>query len=160
MATVLEGGPTPTSDKTSKRRHEAITTPESGNKRSRMTTAAKSDSDDDLFKKITAHFDSTTEEFKKSFNKQFEEVNSRVGENSKEIREIKQATKRIEQNRSATPQTNNPTQGPASTRVLIDSQLDKRQEKFDTARRSLRIWPVNGKDEKVPHSIRRIDPFW
>ena len=145
MAPTTDQKLTPQTEKATKRRHDSLPTPEGNKKRTRMSNAP----DDDLVKKITAHFDSTTEEFKRSFNKKFEEVNARVGENAKDISEIKQAIKRIEQKKN--PMDENPDRlstGTSSTRAIMDSQLDRRQEKYDTARRSLRIWPVNGKDEK------------
>lgn len=137
---------TPVNENTAKKRHASISTPDSeNNKRTRMA-ANRAQADDELLKKITAHFDSSTNEFKNTFNKKFEEVNLRVSENSKDIQEIKSAIKRIEgQSPSPAP---NPNAGPSSTRAVIDSQLDKRGERFEVCRRSLRFWPVNGRDEK------------
>ena len=84
------GTPTSSETNTTKRRHESVETPVSGQKRTRMTAAEqKRIQDDDLFKRISEHFDQSTAQLKTAFEIKFEEMGTKVNSNTANIVEIK-----------------------------------------------------------------------
>ena len=113
--------------------------------------------DDDLFKQITQHFDNSTEQFKETFNKKFDELGVRVEENTTNIHEIKKAIQRIEAVKGPADIKNADLSPPSKldsfyrvnkTREKILDHEDRRADKYNRCRRSLRIWPVDGKTDQ------------
>ena len=142
-----------TEKNTTKRQHDSLEG-EASLKRWRMMTqqCPVKAADEELLLRLTRHFDSTTDEFKKTFNTKFEELGKKVNSNSDDIKEIKQATLQIEdRNVSRNPAPKSASDEPWTkterTRARINEQADRRHEKYDVCRRSIRLWPVKGSDD-------------
>ena len=119
------------------------TTPRS----TRRMSAGDSDStqrDDNksMFEDLKKHFDRSNDAAMDRFERLFGLVDARVSNNTNAIAELRDAVKRIEANQT-TPQCPPP---PSNYAAPKDSPNYKR-DRYEAARKMVRLWPVNGKSD-------------
>ena len=94
-----------------------------------------------LFEDLKNHFDKTSNDTASRFEKLIGTVDARVSENASAIADLKDAVRRIEGRQNTTP-----------TQSAVRANEDKtspeyQREKYEAARKMIRLWPVNGKTE-------------
>ena len=101
-----------------------------------------SDETKKLFDDLKAHFDITSQTTTEKFERIVQSVDARVTDNAAAITDLRESVRRMESNMKATV---TPTTGPPDTQHK-DSP-DYRRERYEAARKMLRLWPVRGKEE-------------
>ena len=110
-----------------------------------------------MFDDLKKHFDKSNEAAMDRFERLFGLVDSRVTKNAAAIDELRDAVKRIESNQTTPPTLATMRALPAvSSESAKDSSTFKR-ERYEAARKMVRLWPVNGKsDEELRREALRF----
>ena len=96
-----------------------------------------------MFEDLKRHFDRSNDAARDRFERLFGLVDARVTNNASAIAELKDAVKRIETNQARPPQT-----PPSITTSNSKDCPDYKLERYEAARKMIRLWPVNGRSDE------------
>ena len=96
-----------------------------------------------LFDDLKSHFDKTSQNTTERFEKLIQTVDDRVTDNAAAISELRETVRRIE----GTVRTPVTGIGREARTVPSKDSPEYRRERYEAARKMLRLWPVRGKEE-------------
>lgn len=102
-----------------------------------------------IVSELKDHFDKKTDETQRSFKKYVGDVEKKVDQNTQNIHEMKQAIGRLE--RLSTGSLSEETTSASGSLVRVQTERycpkEIKRHKYELARRTLRLWPVNGEND-------------
>ena len=97
-----------------------------------------------LFDDLKSHFDRTSQSTADRFESLIGAVSGRVSDNAAAITELRETVKRIENGMS----THNRDVDVRLTRTITKGSPEYRRDRYEAARKMLRLWPVRGREEE------------
>ena len=99
--------------------------------------------DDRLLKKMNENFEKAVDRMDNKFRERYDDLHTKVTENTSEIAGMREAIRRIEREVVGSPK-----RGPIAA-IAGPSSSDQRRDSYYLSRRSIRLWPVPGMDDET-----------